>query len=875
MGGQTKKEKKSCLWREHRNQMMLSKMCNACFELLCYPATSVQNNSLLNTGVCHLLYPETAATWKAYDPNAAWWENRLKEGRERRITAAAATTGTATMTGTIPCDTTNIKRTRNTVDRFIAAPSLGMMNFERQSLCHGQRKRLYKMKEENITNEKDLINAKIDALPKNDQNDFYSPLVKRMSTTANGRARMAKTFAKVAGYKGPITLSTEGTSTTAVSLSKQTLRTASIGFAATLNPSNPKATLDRMKTSLKTPRKGYTQLGTISEDQPLYQRLLHQPSSVTATTDGRNRRAPPEKEITEDGLERNPIWRDRKSMEHATMEQIEAVRSDLGPLLLKQLRTLPRPRDRRPYLAALYKQKHTRAAVTNALWQTKITGVEWNKIGIHSVYPGPFQPAEKEPIFRARVSQDKLLKLMAFLDSPDNLVKYAFGSLYRELFGGTEFVHLDKVDRAQSLNTLAVNLVRSLNSEMEHIDDDDLPADEDRCTEVNRDTLCRCLRGRKHEGKCKYTAKHSMSLTTAQNLIASLTSDDMMSLAGLDDTKVEKGRDNFIALKKMADEVYSTDEEATALKDKIDEVEIFHQSEFIHHLGRHGTNRCNCLTCGFNDEKSPDDIVCPYTDDHPPSCENCSKGFEVIIELQEEIRNQYEQVQKSFRINYHANSYIELQQQCQDRDLPSNGEKESLILSLQYHDDMDVADKPFPTMRLVQLRKECTERNIVKGGNKKEIIERLQAYEEDIKQYIPKHKMRELTGDERLKLDILEELMHDIEVRKQDFVEYRSHLARHKSEDEYNKSVMENLQDDEAIVTSDYKMKLLSCFFRENQKKFFGKRGTSLLGFMICYNSKIEENKQKGIKDVVSCIQYLFIYYLNLLCCYPLLIFNS
>ena len=366
MGQQVKKEKKSCLWREHRQQMMMSKMCNPCFELLVYPYATAKHYGLQDMGVCQSLYPETAATWKAYDPTAVWWENRLKRA-----------TSSATPNGTIPCDTTNIKRTRNTVDRFVAAPSLGGMIFEQQTSL--QRKRTYKIKKETMKDEKDLINAKIDALSKNDQNDFYSPLVKRMSATANGRARMAKTFAKVAGYKGPITLSTEGTSTTAVSLSKQTLRTASIGFAATLNPSNPKATLDRMKTSLKTPRKGYTQLGTISEDQPLYQRLLHQPSSATATTDGRNRRAPPEKEITEDGLERNPIWRDRKSMEHASMEQIEAVRSDLGPLLLKQLRTLPRPRDRRPYLAALYKRKHTRAAVTNALWQTKITGVEWNK----------------------------------------------------------------------------------------------------------------------------------------------------------------------------------------------------------------------------------------------------------------------------------------------------------------------------------------------------------------------------------------------------------------------------------------------------------------------------------------------------------------
>ena len=90
--------------------------------------------------------------------------------------------------------------------------------------------------------------------------------------------------------------------------------------------------------------------------------------------------------------------------------------------------------------------------------------------------------------------------------------------------------------------------------------------------------------------------------------------------------------------------------------------------------------------------------------------------------------------------------------------------------------------------------------------------------------------MRKLNGDERLELDILEELMHDIEVRKQDFIEYRSHLARHKLEDEYNKTVMENLQDDEAIVTSDYKMKLLSCFFRKNQKKFLVNEEQHYLG---------------------------------------------
>ena len=73
-------------------------------------------------------------------------------------------------------------------------------------------------------------------------------------------------------------------------------------------------------------------------------------------------------------------------------------------------------------------------------------------------------------------------------------------------------------------------------------------------------------------------------------------------------------------------------------------------------------------------------------------------------------------------------------------------------------------------------------------------------------------------------LDILEERVHDIDVRQNDLDEYRSYLARHKSEYSYAKELIEKLEDDAALVTCDYKMKLLSCFFRENQKNFFGEK---------------------------------------------------
>ena len=47
---------------------------------------------------------------------------------------------------------------------------------------------------------------------------------------------------------------------------------------------------------------------------------------------------------------------------------------------------------------------------------------------------------------------------------------------------------------------------------------------------------------------------------------------------------------------------------------------------------------------------------------------------------------------------------------------------------------------------------------------------------------------------------------------------------------------LQGLKDDECIVVVDYKMKILAAFYRENQALFFGKRGTSLLGWMIIVN---------------------------------------
>ena len=52
-----------------------------------------------------------------------------------------------------------------------------------------------------------------------------------------------------------------------------------------------------------------------------------------------------------------------------------------------------------------------------------------------------------------------------------------------------------------------------------------------------------------------------MCPTTIYELVNSLTNKDMVALSGLDDVKVEKGRHNFIALRSIAEEVFTTPQE--------------------------------------------------------------------------------------------------------------------------------------------------------------------------------------------------------------------------------------------------------------------------------------------------------------------------
>jgi hypothetical protein len=187
-----------------------------------------------------------------------------------------------------------------------------------------------------------------------------------------------------------------------------------------------------------------------------------------------------------------------------------------------------------------------------------------------------------------------------------------------------------------------------------------------------------------------------------------------------------------------------------------------------------------------------------------------------------------------------------------------NGDKDADVL-MGGQGEGGTAKKDWQNIKMSELKAELRSRQLKVGGRKADLVARLIYSDlERLKSTKPEQSeavsvpvpTSQLSALELLELQKLEEHLHEIDECILNLKEYRGHLARHVSEDSYAQSKIDRLCDDEAIVTSDYKMKILSCFFRETQKKWFGKRGTNLLGFMITTNSLDEADKVQGVKDV-------------------------
>jgi len=101
--------------------------------------------------------------------------------------------------------------------------------------------------------------------------------------------------------------------------------------------------------------------------------------------------------------------------------------------------------------------------------------------------------------------------------------------------------------------------------------------------------------------------------------------------------RFEGSLDNFIRMRELTEKLYfALDNETQVEKAKIltdiDEVELFHSTDFCPHLDRNSTHKCNCLTCGFEQDGS--DIHCNHKEDHLNPCTNCALGYSIFQRLE-------------------------------------------------------------------------------------------------------------------------------------------------------------------------------------------------------------------------------------------------
>ena len=143
----------------------------------------------------------------------------------------------------------------------------------------------------------------------------------------------------------------------------------------------------------------------------------------------------------------------------------------------------------------------------------------------------------------------------------------------------------------------------------------------------------RCVLNKNHDGRHKFTPSHLLSPFTIRRILLELTTGEINSMAGLDNTYVLKGFENFQNMRSLVTTLagFNQGEVATNLSAEIqkdiDWVEDFQKVDFTRHLGK-GKSKCTCIECGFRDEKK-DPIKCSCRDSHLPPCQDCQKIFQV------------------------------------------------------------------------------------------------------------------------------------------------------------------------------------------------------------------------------------------------------
>ena len=123
--------------------------------------------------------------------------------------------------------------------------------------------------------------------------------------------------------------------------------------------------------------------------------------------------------------------------------------------------------------------------------------------------------------------------------------------------------------------------------------------DFEKCPNFCKKSKVQCVKEKGHDGRHSFTPKNCLSATTIAKLLKDLTSGQMKSLAGLDVTDTKCGRENFVQMRTIVEnlvgvvhyDIHRSSFDKEQLIAEIDQAEEFHKNGFARHLG----GMCLCL----------------------------------------------------------------------------------------------------------------------------------------------------------------------------------------------------------------------------------------------------------------------------------------
>jgi hypothetical protein len=521
----------------------------------------------------------------------------------------------------------------------------------------------------------------------------------------------------------------------------------------------------------------------------------------------------------------------KSNVDELSMIEVKELKAVTLVNSMNILATLP-IRNQIPFLASVTGSLTRKRAIETLGFS--ISRRSWNIAKKHNIHPGPHQQCPKIKHSRTRVSKDKLLTFLDLLGS-SFLQNHAVG-VSRHTYENEEEEQFDRVSATASTTEIGREYAKFVAKFIE-IDGIELPDDDHRCTLVCRKSGLRCMLEKSHKEdetkiRCRFSPPSMLSPSSIEHVVDAVSSGSIKSLAGLDDEDVEKGYNNFkrlhVIAKKLCQCLNKTDSETKDLSKRIKEAQVFTETSFKEHVKVNGEHVCQCLNCGFTSEHGCITSREPVAEEGKkkapgsfckrPGCTNKAK------------------TKKRGLCAKHDREYLKTQHTANrnQQDLPDD----------VVNKPSKVQKKPEPTPAprgrssdhvACHLRENKTHKPPCHDCEQSfQIFSDLSGHATDA---------QKLSGRSKEELQEYQNLEMEIEERRQNLIDLRSHIVRKKNEADYDRKQMQSLKSHECIVVSDYKMKLLAMYHRENMKLFYGKRGTACLGFMVMTNTGQNDNE--------------------------------